>query len=636
MCHQNRLIFLPFGNNLAIYPGIEQIDKMFLIGRVIKKQGVHMKKKAAMVILALVSGCVFSDQVDNPFGPNVYIFDDSMQSSEINNTIRQIYEQQRFNEFGEQRYAFMFMPGQYGANENIDVRTGYYTHVLGLGANPNDTKITGAVRTQDSPPHDPSHPDRGPGALTNFWRGAENLTIIPTLGSLGYPNAIPKDQNVWAVSQATFLRRINILQGSLRLWEIGYSSGGFLANSNIERGIYSGSQQQWLTRNSTFGRWEGANWSMVFVGDVGAVPDGTWPNPSITVVEKAPIVREKPYIYFNKSANQFYLKRPNIRTDAIGTDWNISGKSLPITSCFIAKPSNSVAEINLALQNNTYPCLILTPGVYHLNDSIRITRSNTVVYGLGLATLVSDTGKPALIVNDLSGIQLAGLLFDAGPTYTSKLLQIGDGKCSNRSHANNPIFLYDLFCRVGGPSQLGQTESCLEINSNDVVGDNLWMWRADHGSNVGWYTNKGNNGITVNGNNVIMYNLMVEHFQKYQTVWNGNNGKVYQYQSEIPYDPPSQTEWQNGSVNGYASYKIGNYVDTHQLLGVGIYSYFRDATNVYLESAIEAPLKSTMNLEHIVLFWLDGRDNTGIGHVVNNVGDGVYPWNRRSNLRKWP
>ncbi|WP_419420833.1 hypothetical protein ACNVED_05925 [Legionella sp. D16C41] len=592
-----------------------------------------MNKNAVTAVLVLLSSCVFAESVQNPFGPNVIIFDSSMRSSDINNAISKIYNQQRFNEFGDERYALMFMPGQYGLDENIDVKTGYYTHVLGLGEKPDSTFITGAVRTQDMPPSDPNHPDYGPGALVNFWRGAENLTIKPTLGSLGYPNAIPKDQNVWAVSQATFLRRIKIVQGSLRLFEVGYSSGGFLANSQIEQGIISGSQQQWVTRNSSFGNWDGSVWSMVFVGDTGSIPGGNWPNPSYTIVDKTPLMREKPYLYFNKTTNEFNLKVRTLRKDSIGTDWNITGKSLPMSSCFIAQPNNSVAEINTALQS--YRCLILTPGVYHLKDSIRITLTNTIVYGLGIPTLVSDTGKPAMIVNDVNGVQLAGLLFDAGPVYSSKLLQIGEKK-TTRSHANNPTFLYDIFCRVGGTSHLGQTESCLEVNSNDVIGDNFWLWRADHGNNVGWRVNNSNNGITVNGDNVTMYNLMVEHFKKYQTVWNGNNGKVYQYQSEIPYDPPSQGEWQNGPINGYASYKIGDNVETHQTWGMGIYNYFRDADNIYLESAIEAPLKPTINLQHIVLFWLSGNYNTGIRHVVNNTGDGVYPWNRRSNLVKWP
>jgi len=72
-----------------------------------------------------------------------------------------------------------------------------------------------------------------------------------------------------------------------------------------------------------------------------------------------------------------------------------------------------------------------------------------------------------------------------------------------------------------------------------VIGDNLWLWRADHGNNVGWTRNPADNGLTVNGNNVSMYGLAVEHFQKFQTVWNGESGKDIFYQSEMPYDVPA-------------------------------------------------------------------------------------------------
>ncbi len=54
-------------------------------------------------------------------------------------------------------------------------------------------------------------------------------------------------------------------------------------------------------------------------------------------------------------------------------------------------------------------------------------------------------------------------------------------------------------------------------------------------------TNTSANGLVVNGNDVIAYGLFVEHHQQCQVVWNGNRGRTYFYQSEIPYDPPSQT-----------------------------------------------------------------------------------------------
>ncbi len=270
-----------------------------------------------------------------------------------------------------------------------------------------------------------------------------------------------------------------------------------------------------------------------------------------------------------------------------------------------------------------------------MDDTIRVTNPNTIIFGLGHPSLVADTGKPIMLLSDVNGIQVAGLLFDAGPQASPTLLQVGE-TVSGRSHAKNPIFLYDIFCRVGGMYHGSQSQICVVINANDVVGDNFWLWRADHGSNVGWNVNKADTGIIVNGNNVVIYGLMVEHFQKYQTIWNGDNGLVHRYQSEIPYDPPSQDAWKNGSVNGYASYKIGDNVNTHKAPALGIYCYFRDANNIFEERAIEAPTGRNITLLHMITFWLNGNSNSAINHVVNNVGGAATQWNRCVNLAQWP
>jgi hypothetical protein len=60
------------------------------------------------------------------------------------------------------------------------------------------------------------------------------------------------------------------------------------------------------------------------------------------------------------------------------------------------------------------------------------------------------------------------------------------------------------------------------------------MWRADHGAGASWYDNMAQNGLVVNGDRVTAYGLFVEHYQQYQVLWNGNNGRTYFYQSELP------------------------------------------------------------------------------------------------------
>jgi hypothetical protein len=115
------------------------------------------------------------------------------------------------------------------------------------------------------------------------------------------------------------------------------------------------------------------------------------------------------------------------------------------------------------------------------------------------------------------------------------------------NHAANPTSLHELTFRTGGAFS-GKNDISLKINSNDVIADQLWIWRADHGVGTGWTSNISKNGLVVNGNNVTIYVLFNEHHNEYQTLWNGNGGRVYFYQSEIPGDVPNQPSWR--SKNG--------------------------------------------------------------------------------------
>ena len=187
--------------------------------------------------------------------------------------------------------------------------------------------------------------------------------------------------------------------------------------------------------------------------------------------------------------------------------------------------------------------------------------------------------------------------------------------------------------RVGGATA-GTTESCLQINANDVVGDNLWLWRADHGTGVGWTQNACNNGLIVNGDRVTMYGLFVEHHEQYQTLWNGNWGRLYFYQSELPYDPPSQDAWSHDGVNGYASYKVADQVTSHQAYGLGVYAVFIDCTNISCFNAIETPTNSPQVNMHDMITVYIGGDTSGSGtsalnHIIN--GTGAYALRSRAS-----
>jgi hypothetical protein len=526
------------------------------------------------------------------FGPNVLVFNPSIPSAAIQEKIDKVYATQRRNQFGPERNAILFLPGEY----TIDVPIGFYTQVLGLGASPDDVHITGNVHSDAA--------SRNNNATTTFWRAVENFSVAPSDGVMK-----------WAVSQAAPLRRMHV-QGDIVLHQDGgWASGGWMSDTLIDGEVAAGPQQQWISRNSEWRSWTGSNWNMVFVG-VPNPPEGEWPNPPYTKIAKTPIIREKPFLQVDASGN-YSVRVPALRADSSGITWHsaTTGKTIPIHDFYLAHPNrDNAATINAQLAHGKN--LILTPGIYDLTEAIHISHPNTVVFGLGFATLHPVNGNAAMTTVDADGIIIANLLFDAGSTQSPVLLQIGAGK-SKASHEKNPISLHDVFFRVGGAG-VGRTVVNLEINSNDTIVDHTWIWRADHGAGVGWTSNTSANGLVVNGNNVTAYGLFVEHHQQFQVLWNGNAGRTYFYQSEIPYDPPDQPSYTSApDTNGWASYKVAGTVTTHEAWGLGIYSVFRQS-NVTLSRAIEVPVNSNVRFHDMITVALD--DKGGISNVINDAG----------------
>ena len=537
-------------------------------------------------------------QATPDFGTNVLIFDPSMAMSAIQSQLNSVFSQQQNNQFGTQRYALCFKSGQYS---NLDVNVGYYTQVLGLGQGPDDVTITGTLHSEGVLANH--------NATCNFWRSAENLAVLPSSG-----NSI-----TWAVSQGTSLRRLHV-RGNVYLSNFddgAYSSGGFMADSKVDSTVSSITQQQWLSRNDVWGNWSGQVWNMVFVG-VSNAPSGTWPGTHYTVITNTPLIREKPYLSRNSSSNYVVIV-PALQTNCIGTTWAkgpTPGVSVPIDQFYLAHAGvDNTASINAALNAGKH--LLFTPGVYHLTNSILVTQPDTIILGLGFATLVPDSGTPAMVISDVDGVKVAGLLFDAGAVQSTTLLQVGDAG-SSLDHSSDPTFLYDISMRVGGATS-GKTLGCMVINAHDVVGDNLWMWRADHGTGVGWTANASQCGLVVNGDNVTIYGLFNEHHEQYQTLWNGNWGRVYFYQSELPYDAPAQSSWTHNGVNGYASYKVANTVTSHQAYGLGIYGVF-NTSNVKCFNTIETPTNQQVNVHDMINVLITAQSGSEMTHIINGTG----------------
>jgi hypothetical protein len=574
------------------------------------------------------------------FGPNVLIFDPSMPTADIQAAVDAIADQQVDDEMGPGRFALLFKPGEYGSPaEPLVFQVGYYTEVAGLGASPTDVVINGHVDVYNRC----LTPDNCI-ALVNFWRSLSNLTIN-VMGAEGcYASG-----NFWAVSQAAPMRRVQINGGNLTLMDYctagpQYASGGYIADSQTQY-IINGSQQQFLVRNSSIGGWSNAVWNVVFSGVEGAPPTSFGPTPydpaPITTLDTSPLTRERPFLYMD-APDHYSVFVPALRHDSRGVTWAdgpAAGESIPIEQFFIARPTDDAQMINTALARGQN--LILTPGIYRLNRTLDVKRPDTIVLGLGFPTLIPDNGNAAMSVADVKGVKLAGFMIDAGPVNSPVLLQVGTQNAINgQARANNnwsdpadPTSLHDIFFRIGGAA-MGKATTTLIVNADNVILDHIWAWRADHGEGVGWTENTADTGVIVNGNNVTAYGLFVEHYQNYELIWNGENGKTIFFQNEMPYDPPSQAAWSHDGVNGFAAYKVGDGVMTHEAWGMGSYCYFNQGVDIHAERAFEVPVTPEVKLHSILTVFLNG--DGGIDHVVNDTGAAVNNTNQVTNIVSYP
>jgi hypothetical protein len=549
-------------------------------------------------------------------GPNVRIFDPSMPVAQIQAVVDAIAQQQLGNQFGSERYALLFKPGTYGtATEPLNFQVGYYTEVSGLGLSPSDVVINGSVYVRNQCENGSCV------ALNNFWRSLENLTINVTTPGFGCYTG-----EFWAVSQAAPMRRVDV-NGNTTLMDYctapSFASGGFIADSRLGN-VVNGSQQQWLTRNSTIGTWSNGVWNQVFSGVVGAPPEcfpATATCGPYTVVAASPVLREAPFLYVD-TAGRWKVFVPALRRDAVGPSWTSgvpAGRSLPLKDFAIVRPGDDLGKVRADLARGKN--LLVTPGVYGVAKTLEVKRADAVVLGLGFATLTPTRGNVAMRVADVPGVDISGLIFDAGPKNSPVLLQVGP-RNAHKAKASDPTALQDVFFRIGGAAA-GRATVSLEVNSDHTILDNIWAWRADHGNGVGWTVNTADTGVVVNGDHVTAYGLFVEHYQKTEVIWNGNDGTVIFFQNEMPYDPPSQDAWRQApGVNGWPAFLIPDGVRTFHGYGMGSYSFFNQGIDIYADRAFQVPTTLPPgSLHNLLTIFLDpSRGRGGILHVVNDVG----------------
>lgn len=550
-----------------------------------------------------------NEEGESVFANTLTIMEDD-DMNKVQNRIDEVHDRLETGnrgQFSSERFAMMLYPGNY---PNLNAKVGYYTSLMGLGKSPLDTHI-----------HEMYVSDNvlsNKNSTCTFWRGVENIAIDTDV--------------MWCVSQATSFRR-NYVKGNLALSSSGWSSGGFLANTVVTGTVRSGTQQQWFTRNTDMGSWNGSSYNMVFSG-VSKAPRSTWSSSHFTSIEKTERMAEKPFIFVD--GYDFKVSVPDYKENTVDTTWkefdDIENSTVyDLEEFYIANPKTDDSKsLNEALEN--IGRVIFVPGHYVLDEPLQVNNPNSVLLGMGYVTLeISEKNKTAAIITkDVENVRIANILIDAGKS-SKNMVVIGEGQ-KNEKLAQNPIVLSDLFFRIGGVSNVHtETDTALVVSSDYVIGDNFWIWRADHSRGIAWsdyendegnmvYGNPAETGILVNGDYVICYALMVEHFRKYQTHWKGEYGKVIMYQSETPYRVDSQDEWMShdDTVNGYSSYKVDDNVKYHDGQGIGV--YWVNYSEVILANAIEVPETEGVVMYHLVTTNFTSSYPGYIENVINGTG----------------
>ncbi|PWV46576.1 hypothetical protein [Chitinophaga sp. S165] len=563
------------------------------------------------------------------FGDNMYFYDRKYEKAEtprneMNSHFSSIGQGGPNGEWTTKRQAYYFKAnvngqtydsggsGSASSAEANSIELGFYSHIGGLGKIPADVKL-GAIFTRP-------HLSGGANATCTFWRSIENVTVMRDFS--------------WTVSQSTSARRMLIESTSKYISDIGSSnfwgSGGFIADACYTSSRPNwGGQQQWYTRNTVFPSGSGAmggSYNMVWQGCVNPPQADNINSP----IPATPIIREKPFLFIDDDG-EYKVFVPAWQKDRVGPSWSTTdmGKGKVqdlLTNWYIAKEGDTDVEINKALKAGKN--VFFTPGHYSLNAPIQVNRKDAILLGAGIASVTLEPTEKntwgCIYADDKDGIVIAGLLMDSFNSTTYQV-RVGNEE-ANADHAANPILLTDITCRVGGvQSKNIQIQASMQINSNNVVGDHFWLWRADHGSqrggNARWVRDRCKNGLIVTGDDVTLYALFAEHYQEYEVLWLGERGRTYFLQNEPPYDAPNQASWssQGGRVDGYAAFKVANTVKEHHSIGMGSYAVFTGTDgNVNKKNGFEIPNSPNVTLEKMCITRFAGPGN--IQNVINGIG----------------
>ena len=245
-------------------------------------------------------------------------------------------------------------------------------------------------------------------------------------------------QDMWAVSQAAPMRRVQV-NGGVTLMDYcdgspGYASGGFIADSKFTgSNIINGSQQQWITRDTNLDGWTNSVWNQVFCGDPGApaqdfaATSGHNGASSYTTLATCPVTREAPYLYLD-SGGHYRVFVPSV-----------AQLQRPDLDCRRHAGHVAVDQLVLRGQHDQQggpdqrgPAGRRQPAVHagrlRIPKTIHVTRPDTKIIGLGFPTLVPTKGNVTMSVDDLPGVNLTGMIFDAGPVNSSVAAAAGHAR----------------------------------------------------------------------------------------------------------------------------------------------------------------------------------------------------------------
>jgi hypothetical protein len=571
----------------------------------------------------------------NPFGANVTIFNASESVSTINAALSAPYT--------SANQEFFFLPGTYGSasatpatattSNTIDAQVASGSVVAGLGASPCDVVINGNLGIyNDSLAIRPSQ--------------LENLTINPI------ESGDPADTMTWSTSQEATWRRVNLL-GNLLEAALPYTAGlcldacapfpgsginasgavenGFeVANSNITGDVIDTNGQNTAgvsgrdgnsdpyIQGSNIGGAQGFGTDTMFAGDAGNVPAtnfgpavGSKPAGSNINVKSLPVVRESPFVYYRNG--QFYVFDPSVQFDRRGYDWSLNGggKSLPLGDFYLANAStDTAATINAALSGGKD--VLLEPGAYSVTAPLTVPHANQVIFGLGEASVTASTNTPTIVVDDaatgtiLAGFQANGLGFNAttntGP-YAADQIEIGTKPKATGSPLD-PTSLSDV-------STVSNSTTDELINQNDVLLNQAEI-QSNNNSGSGYTTvnwpaeSSGDYGIVVNGDDVTLEGIWLEHFKMTEATWNGNGGQVIFLENELPLTIPYSAAgvqpsfWkESSSFDGYPSLAVSPSVTSFTLTGMQSWSRFGSGCDCLVTSLITAPVKRDVSINDI-------------------------------------